>query len=376
MTTAAPALRHYRLGALPISLEGTTGFADALAGELQPIATQGPGAAASAMSIRVVESLTPLVDAVVMSPVVVSPDALQHVAGRCRYQVRRVPAGLQVDVEVAPPGAIRRLSPAALQRALNFNHLDYWERRVKSFVYDIFDYVAQSAQLPLGQSFVHASSLERDGKAVALLAWGGIGKTTSMLKFVLEDGWRFLSDDLGLIDSAGRLHRSPKHLQVYGYNLLGQPPIERAMLAGRGLLDRASWEFFKAVKGNHRVRRRVSAERLFGPARVATSGQVMQAIFLERHRGRDFRRATVTADALAERCTAILLHEISPFTLVACATQGAGNHQTIPSAGEMHARSFELLRSAFSRVPCEVIGIPSGAGPDDLVGYLRGFIGS
>lgn len=363
---------RFRLGALPLAIEGGDGFSNALAAELAPVAVTTTEPAA--VTIRTVHGLPRLDDAVVMSPVVVARDAFQHATGRVRYQVRRTGTGHEILVQAAPPGPIRALLPAALQRATHFNHLDHWERRVKSFVYDIFDYVTQSAQLPLRQTYVHASSLERDGRAIALLAWGGIGKTTSLLKLVLEDGWRFLSDDLGLVDADGRLHRSPKHLQVYGYNLKGQPRIEAALLQGRGMLDRASWTFFRAVKGDHRVRRRVSAESLFGPARVASSAPISHAIFLERHRGREFRREPVTPQALADRCAAILLHEISPYHLVACAVHGAGNHDTIPSPGRMHAATHALLVSAFSRVPCEVIGIPTGAGPDALVDYLRPLI--
>jgi hypothetical protein len=366
---------HFRLGALPITLDGSGGFTDALAAELAPVRSDAVARAGEPdLAIVVTDKLPPLADVVAMSPVRVAHDAFEHQVGRLRYQVGKTASGLRITVQVASPGAFRSLSPVALQRAMHFNHLDHWERRVKTFVYDIFDYVAQSSLLPLDQSFVHASSMERDGRAVALLAWGGIGKTTSLLKLVLEDGWRFLSDDLGLIGADAVLHRSPKHLQVYGYNLAGQPAIERAMLEGRTGLDRASWEFFKVVKGAHRVRRRVSAEQLFGTARVATSGKLQHAIFLQRHSGRDFRRVTLTPRALAERCASILLHELSPYGLVASAVHGAGNAVTIPSVWEMQRRALDVLTKAFSTVPCESVDIPSGAGPDALVGYLRGVL--
>jgi hypothetical protein len=363
---------RFQLGALAVQLEGAGGFLDALAAELAPIRVDSAADAGPAgLAIEVADALPPLPDAVAMSPVRVGRDAFQHAVGRLRYEVGRTATGLRVRVQVAPPGALRSLSPVALQRAFHFNHLDHWERRVKTFVYDIFDYVTEAALLPLGQTYVHASSVERDGRAVALLAWGGIGKTTSLLKLVLEDGWRFLSDDLGLIGADGTMYRSPKHLQVYGYNLAGQPAIERAMLEGRTASDRLSWRVFTAIKGAHRVRRRVSAEQLFGAARVARTGRLERAIFLQRHSGREFTRESITPVALAQRCAAILHHELSPYGLVASAVHGAGNRATIPSVLESQERTLAILGQAFGRVPCELVGIPTGAGPDDLVGYLR-----
>lgn len=357
---------------MPIAIQGDNGFAGALNAELKPIAeetTSNP-----IVTFQVVDSLPPLATATVMNPVTVTSDAFQYQAGRVRYEVRAKQGGLDVLVNVPEPGPLRSLIPVSLQRALHFNHMDYWERRGKSFIYDIFDYITQSAQLSFRQTYVHASSLERDGKAIALLAWGGIGKTTSLLKLVLEDNWRFLSDDLGLVDADGRLHRSPKNLQIYGYNLQGQDKIEKALFSNRTMLESLSWSFFRTIKGNHKVRRRVSAEKLFGSERIATSGQMSKAFFLERHKGRDFRCEKITPEALADRCVAILLHEISPYTLVASAIHGAGNNRTILSQGAMYSETHKILVSAFSHVPCEVISIPKHAGPNELVAYLRPLI--
>lgn len=365
-----PAIRHFQLGRLPFSLEGSTPFAEALAVEFGPVSDPGRAGGPPLLRVHVVDELPAMNDAVHMAPVTVFPDGFAHVAGRVQYQVRRAPDALHVHVHVPSTGFPRSLSPLGLQRFSHFNYLSHAERRVKSFVYDIFDYAAQEAQLSLGQSFVHASSLERDGDAVALLAWGGIGKTTSMLKLVLEDGWRFLSDDLGVIDADGMLHRSPKRMQVYGYNLRGQERIAEAFLGQRSAMDRISWEIFKVIKGNQRVRRRVSAEEMFGETRVAKSGKLTRAIFLERHSGGEFRRAEVSATALAMRCASILSRELDSFAIVTNAAHGAGT-DVMRTLGESERAAFEILERDFARVKCEVVGIPKTAGPDALVDFLR-----
>ncbi len=322
------------------------------------------------LRIEVVDRLVPFADTVAMAPVVVAPDGFQYAAGKVRYQVRRDAEGLRVSVQV-PRATVREIAPPAMQRFFHFNYLSHAERRVKMFVYDIFDYTAQCAQLPLGQTFMHASSLVKDSRAVALLAWGGIGKTTSMLKLVLEDGWKFLSDELGILDVDGTLHRSPKHMQVYGYNLKGQPAIRDGFFRERSAADRASWAIYRVLKSDQRVRRRLSAESMFGAGGVAASARLTQAIFLERSSGSEFRHEPVSAAALADRCTAILLREIDPFALVTNAVHGGGNARTLLTLGEVEAQSRAILTKVFERVPCSVLSIPKGALPDALVDYLR-----
>jgi hypothetical protein len=368
-----PEDRTFILGKLAFTLAGRTPFFDALAEEFSPIRGEATDRAPQ-LVFRQVAQLDQIEGASLFLPVVVGTDRFTYAAGKCRYLATKTTHGLDVAVAMAEPKGLRTLIPDNLQRAAHYNFMNFWERRVKSFVYNAFDYLAQSCQVDHDQTFMHASSLERNGKALALLAWGGIGKTTSMLKLVLEDGWRFLSDDLGVLDADGVVSRSPKKMQIYGYNLVNQPKVTAAMMQGRSFLDRWSWKMFKVIKGNKRIRRRLSAEQLFGADRIARTAQLGQAIFLERHRSSSFVVETITPDALARRCTAVLLREISPYDFVASAVQGAGNRSVLPSVGEMEERARGIMVKAFSRVPCQLIKIPLQAGPDDLVAHLRSLL--
>src|SRR5690606_6917130 len=145
------------------------------------------------------------------------------------------------------------------------------------------------------------SSFERDGRAVAAVAWGGVGKTTALLKLVGEAGWKFLSDDLGLVDDAGMIWRTPKRMQVYGYNLRGQPASYRALMAGRNPIDRAAWHIRERTAGPKRVRRRVSAEELFGSERVGTRAKLTDVLFMERADVPRLAATPMTGDELARR---------------------------------------------------------------------------
>src|SRR4029078_8606315 len=104
-----------------------------------------------------------------------------------------------------------------LVKSRDWNFLLPTEQLAKNFMSDVFDYLTQIKKLEVGQSSIHASSFTKDDRTVVVAAWGGIGKTTSMLKLVAEDNWNFLSDDLGIIDETGFIYRSPKKMQIYAY---------------------------------------------------------------------------------------------------------------------------------------------------------------
>ena len=315
----------------------------------------------------------PLPSACEVAPVRVAAEAFEVEHMGLHYVVRPGAVGLEVQLCSLPSPATWRghLAPAALRRARDWNFLSPEEEIAKNFTYGMYDYMCQVSQLPLGQTWLHASSFERDGRGVALCAWGGIGKTSAMLKLALEDGWRFLSDDLALIDDGGVLWRTPKRMQIYGYNVSGQPVLEAALLDGRSALDRASWAWHLRRRGPRGVRRRVSAESLLGASRVAERAALHSIYFLERADIPDFVCDPLAVDELAERAAWILWKELQPFVDIAAALNGAGASSLLPRPQDLHEAAVEVLCKALTGITPQRVQIPSKAGPDALAQWLR-----
>ncbi len=77
--------------------------------------------------------------------------------------------------------------------------------------------MGMNLQMALGQKqylLLHASSVERDGKALLMTGLSGSGKST--LSAVLgEHGWRFMGDEFALLDlSDGTLHPFPRAVSL------------------------------------------------------------------------------------------------------------------------------------------------------------------
>jgi hypothetical protein len=301
-------------------------------------------------------------------------DAFRVSYNSLNYHVSRLPpSGLRVTLKPDDHGRRHRWF-STLYRARDWNFLSSEETHAKNFMYGVFDYLTHVAQLELGQSYIHASSLARDGEGTAIVAWGGIGKTSAALKLITEHGFSFLSDDLGLVDDAGTIWRTPKRLQVYAYNLEGEERLRSMLLDGRSVLDRASWEWKLQRRGPKGVRRRVTAEELFGAQSVAERAPLKRAFCLERGDVRDFEAREMTTEDLAHRAAEVVMHEIEPFGLVSRALHSGHHAPILPTQDQVVTATRAVLRRAFADIPVLSIRIPLSTTPTTLANYLLSLI--
>jgi hypothetical protein len=383
-STGSPAAAHthasdassYQLGRLSFTLTGHGGTAAYLRSELESVANGEHHEGAERVAFDFADRLPSAPGGTRAGPLVVREHGYRVSYNRITYDVEGTPDNLHVVVAPPEAGWRRRLAPEWLLRAADWNFLSTAEQHAKNFMYGVFDHITQVAQLPVGQSYVHASSFERDGEGVALLAWGGIGKTSAALKLITEHGWRFLSDDLGLVDDDGILWRTPKRLQVYAYNLAGQARLREMLMAGRSAMDRAAWSWWLHRHGPSGVRRRVSAEALFGAEHIAHSAPLTRLFYLWRTDVPRFATEPLSAHDAAQRGTEVVMQEIEPFGYFSRAMHGGAAGDVLPSVDEVRAATRDVLLRAFRDVPASTVLIPSGATPDDLAAYLLSQLGA
>jgi hypothetical protein len=419
-----PAARSYRLGRLPFTLSGDGECASYLQSELASLRVKDsrgdapPSPFVPRLAFDFVHALPPLRDYTATKPVYAMSDAFRVSYNSLNYHVSRLegavgtaegardslrakagserdsvrasvseseigslnpercllnPAGLHIALKPDDHGRRHRWF-STLYRARDWNFLSGEETHAKNFMYGVFDYLTQIAQLELGQSYIHASSLARDGEGTAIVAWGGIGKTSAALKLITEHGFSFLSDDLGLVDDTGTIWRTPKRLQVYAYNLEGEERLRSMLLDGRSVLDRASWEWKLQRRGPKGVRRRVSAEELFGAQSVAERAPLKRVFCLERGDASDFEAREITTEELSHRAAEVVMHEIEPSGIISRALHSGHHAPILPTQDQVVSATRAVLRRAFDGIPVLGIRIPLTTSPTTLANYLLSLI--
>ncbi len=357
----------HRLGPVKLSITGDDPVCRVVRSELAVLPAGGGGPVD--LELRFVDSLAPLAGALQVGN---WRFAHRSVLGRghgYRFLMTRRDTGT-FDVAVHALRRRRAFYDPRL-KIVDWNYLSAAETTAKNIMYELFDPVSALALLSRDAAYLHASTCVRDGRGTALVAWGGVGKTTSILKLITEDRWRYLSDDLGLLADDGTLWRTPKRLQVYAYNVARQNRLKKLLLGGRGPVDLLNWHLRRVTMGPKRVRRRVHAEELFGTGSVAVSAPLRKAIFLERADVSRMEWAPLDPAVMAERSAAILVHELNPLFELAVGAESHGVRSGIPGAGELREGLREVLGRAFDGVSTERLRIPLGADPDRLARTLR-----
>jgi hypothetical protein len=97
-------------------------------------------------------------------------------------------------------------------------------------------------------SLVHGSAVESpDGGALVFGGTGGVGKTTIELELVLNHGYKFIADDMVLLDRDGSVFPNYAYPKIYAYNTAGEKKVSKKLLHNRPLVDRAWWQLQRKV---------------------------------------------------------------------------------------------------------------------------------
>lgn len=261
--------------------------------------------------------------------------------------------------------AYNRKIDSQFSRLDNRGYLYPYEGIAKNFWYNIFDWNIQAVNVTRQQSWIHASGVERDGVGIAILARGGVGKTTAMLKLCTEHAYRYLSDDLAIIDNSGVMYRGPKRIQIYAYNLLEDSQLADCFFSGRTWIDRLQFDLRRRLKGPKSVRRRVSAEELFGAECCAARAKIRNYIFLERGEAAGLHSEDVSSKALAKRMAPIIMDEIEPYTRIERIWRSQG-HSPVDDSATLENRTEEILRASFDKGRKTLLRVGGKVTPDDL----------
>jgi HprK-related kinase A len=93
--------------------------------------------------------------------------------------------------------------------------------------------MGMNLQMALGQRrylLLHASAVERDGKALLMTGMSGAGKST-LAALLMAAGWRLMGDEFALLDPAtGRIHGFPRLISLKNEAI---PVLERALPKAR-----------------------------------------------------------------------------------------------------------------------------------------------
>lgn len=259
-----------------------------------------------------------------------------------------------------------------LQLRQNFNpfYLNAQQRALGALIYGMWHWLMLVVMAQNGSTFVHASCLEKGGRALMLPALGGVGKTSLMYQMVTFGGWKFLADDLTILDADGKVSFNPDPIAVYPYNLVGLREIEKKVMAEESVLGRWQWQVGKLVRGLDGVGRRIGPHKLFGSERVGNTAQLERVVYLQRWSGAGFELRASSPQEIAPRLVSVMLSEIRQFRLEYNIWNSVPQFALLPPLAEVIRGMEAVFRDALARSRISVLLIPQGAIPPQLYAFL------
>ncbi len=275
------------------------------------------------------------------------------------------PGNVRADVYIGKNLKAWSRVTTPLARLFSRDASNLLETAAKNVIYEIIDPLAEYRLLSVGSSLVHASGLNRRGRTILLAGTGGVGKSTSLLSAMSSDtSLSYIGDDMMVVDLDGTVHRHPKRIQVYAYNVAGNPDARRSLLADMSRGRRLLWRTRASLLGAKQSRTRVRAEELFGAGRVDDGGELGCVIWITpTTKGRPGIRAT-DASTLAGRCGVALLDELWDFNRLM--SLGSLLMPDGVTSADLQARATEVYSAAFGSVPCFEMVVPYRTDPMHL----------
>jgi hypothetical protein len=241
-------------------------------------------------------------------------------------------------------------------------------------------------------AMVHAATVGYRGRAVALPAGGGTGKTSTIAKLMKRPGFSFMGDDWGFLTEDGRLLNyekpmfiKPHHRPIYPHLFKGSRkplvPVRLSRPVGRLtsmvhphiVKYPALADMSRRMSPEHRT---VTAQQALPGVSVTQEAPLLVAIFVERYDGARTRVAERDTEWMVQRMVGNFNIELPSFSRDVLAGLAATSHLSL---GSFFSEKARVLGAALADVPTYVLQVPSVYRPDvasdDIVRVVEDLLG-
>ncbi len=226
---------------------------------------------------------------------------------------------------------------------------------------------------------LHASAFTNQNEEVFLIGGtGGVGKTSLELELCIKGNYRFLADDMAIIDQSGNVYPNLAFPKVYGYNLRNNPDLKDRIFQNRSLADKFAWTFRQAVFGDSGVRRKVSPREIF--SRVSNvPAKLRHYIILVKEARQNIELTNITPQIASDMSHSVLQTELWAFNNhilwheYNCQVTGS---KPILSLRKTLNRWQNMTEKTLANIECHLLRIPLNLDHDEFLSVVSSMIGA
>lgn len=217
-------------------------------------------------------------------------------------------------------------------------------------------------------SIIHGSAVQNnDDKAILIGGTGGVGKTSLELSMIQNNNYKFLADDISIIDKNSNLWPNYSFPKIYRYNTQNKEEIEKKLLKNRGFLDRFQWNIFKLYPKKP-IRRRINPKEFYDE-KIGIKSKLSDYFILFKGNFKEFNIKNISAEKAAELNLDIIKAEYSTFLKHIYwhrINRAVLKDKLILDEETILKKWLELQKKAFKKCNCNLVEIPLKYGITDI----------
>lgn len=221
--------------------------------------------------------------------------------------------------------------------------------------------IIPSTYFSQSQFLVHSSCiLNPRSQAILLGGTGGVGKTSLEIELCQNRGYKFMADDISVVDSNAFVYPNLAFPKIYGYNMVGNPELYKRVMKGRSLQDRLAFKLKKSLFGPASVRRKISPLKVYGGVEP-NKAKIEKYFILVKENRADISLEPISYIIAVNATLNIMQTEYSAFNnhiLWHEFYRNAKGEESIISVNSVIAKWKELANSVFKNVNCYMLYIP------------------
>lgn len=226
-------------------------------------------------------------------------------------------------------------------------------------------YIFAITLMKCGCVFVHSGMMAKDGVGIVLSGTGGCGKTSNMMELISNgSGYKYISEDFGIISKEGFLYDMQKKAAIYSTDVKWGNPILVNAIKSLPLIQRIEWNIKKRL-GRIPVRY-FSPKELFGD-NIAPTARLDKIFYLRRVMTEGKASSSpMDKDEISERVKTASFRELKELYELLCNIRAVGGKtywDNYPSVHELEDWYLSILKPVLTKARCFELVLPSNSNP-------------
>lgn len=256
---------------------------------------------------------------------------------------------------------IKRTKNPFLRYAKKLNNIEYVSReeRIPQIIFESI--LVPSVFFDQKKFIVHSASFMSDKDEVIMLGGtGGVGKTSLGIEFCTNRKFKFVNDDIAIIDGNGVIYPNLALPKIYAYNLHGNNELKKKIFKTRSLIDKVVFELKCRIQSPSKVRRKIDLNEVYS-GYINHSVKATKYLILSKQNVDKIEIEKISSESASKINLKIIQSEYSQFfNHLSWHSYNSIllNKDEILTNEQIQDQMFNLGKKAFNKLDCYIVKIP------------------